>query len=65
MVTFKIWLYCLKDQMKDEIVTKKQPRWAQIRKVNNDYTELLRSVSNDTLSLDVFNLPIQQNKSAE
>ena len=51
--------------MKDEIVTKKQPRWAQIRKVNNDYTELLRSVCNDTLSLDVFNLPIQQNKSAE
>ena len=30
MVTFKIWLCCLKDQMKDEIVTKKQARWAQI-----------------------------------
>ena len=65
MVTFKIWLCCLKDQMKDEIVTKEQPRWAQIRKVNNDSVLNFSSVCNDIPSLDVFNLPIQQNKSAE
>ena len=65
MATFKIWLCCLKDQMKDEIVTKEQPRWAQIRKVNNDSVLNFSSVCNDIPSLDVFNLPIQQNKSAE